>query len=160
MKKILTLAICAVLWFAALCLFAFSGSFHPACYAYAGTFIPLAYAFIYLYAASKMKSFGVPTILNGFLLVLLLASGEADTIMVISIVVLTALAEVLRKVYGYDTRKGTRISFIPLALTFFCYKYHIIGVVGYSNSRSTTIGEGVVQTVYVSNGKVTSIVNH
>lgn len=38
--------------------------------------------------------------------------------------------------------------------------YHIIGVVGYSNSRSTTIGEGVVQTVYVSNGKVTSIVNH
>ena len=123
-SSVLSLFLCAILWLAAICLFAFTGSIHPACYAYAGTFIPFVFALIYLYAASKLKNFGVATILNGFLLVLLLASGEADTIMAISIAVLTALAEVLRKVYGYDTRKGTRISFIPLAFTFFCYTSH------------------------------------
>jgi len=126
MKKsiILPLIISAILWFAAICLFSASGLIHPACYAYAGTIIPIALAFIYLFAASKMPCFGVPTILNGFLLVVLALAGEADLIMAIALVVMTALSEILRKIYGYDTRKGTRISFLPLAFTFYAYASH------------------------------------
>lgn len=124
MKRILPLLLSAVLWLAAICLFAFSGSIHPAFYAYAGTFIPFAFAFIYLYAASKMKSFGVATILNGFLLFVFIVSGEADLWMGIMLVVIIALSEFLRYKYGYDTKKGTRVSFLPLAFTFFAYTSH------------------------------------
>jgi len=126
MKKsvILSLIVCAILWIVALCLFSASGLIHPACYAYAGTFAPIAFAFIYLYAASKLKGFGVPTILNGVLLVVLALAGEADLIMGIAIVVFIVIAEILRAVYGYDTKKGTRLSFIPLAYTFYAYSSH------------------------------------
>ncbi|MCR5351815.1 MAG: MptD family putative ECF transporter S component [Bacteroidales bacterium] len=123
-KTIIPLALSALLWLLAICLFASSGSIHPACYAYAGTFIPLAFAFIYLYAASKVQGFGVPTALNGFLVVLFLIIGEIDLIMGIAFVVLAAIAEILRKIYGYDTRKGTRLSFLPMAFTFYAYTSH------------------------------------
>jgi len=124
MKKLLPILIAAVLWLGAICLFSFSGCIHPACYAYAGTFAPIAFAFIYLFAASKLQSFGVATALNGFLVVMFLIAGEIDLIMGIALVVLAALSEILRKIYGYTTRKGTRISFIPLAYTFYAYSFH------------------------------------
>jgi len=126
MKKsiILPMILSAILWIAAICLFSFSGCIHPACYAYAGTFIPLAFAFIYLYACSKLQGFGVATIINGVLLVLFALAGEADWIMAICLIVIIILSELLRKIYGYDTRKGTRISFIPMAFTFYAYTSH------------------------------------
>jgi hypothetical protein len=34
------------------------------------------------------------------------------------------LAEIIRKVHGYDTIKGVRWSFIPLAFSFFAYTSH------------------------------------
>jgi len=105
-------------------LFAASGCIHPACYAYAGTVAPFAFALIYLYAASKLQNFGVATILNGFLLVVFLLVGEADLIMAVLLVALAALSEILRKIYGYDTKKGTRISFLPMAFTFYAYVSH------------------------------------
>ena len=126
MKKssVLSLFFCAVLWIAAICLFAATGCIHPACYAYAGTIIPFVFALIYLYAASKLKNFGVATILNGVLLAVFLALGEADAIMAIIFVLLAVASELLRKLYGYDTRKGTRLSFIPMAFTFYGYVSH------------------------------------
>lgn len=48
-------------------------------------------------------------------------AGEADLGYIIAMVVLTALAELLRKLFGYDTKKGVRWSFIPFALSFFAY---------------------------------------
>jgi len=123
-STVLPIIISAILWIASICLFSFSGCIHPACYAYAGTFIPLVFAFIYLYISTKVKRFGAATALNGTLLVLFAIAGEADLYMAIALVVLTALSEILRKVYGYDTRKGTRISFIPLAYTFYAYTSH------------------------------------
>ena len=39
-------------------------------------------------------------------------------------VVLTSLAEILRKMKGYDTLKGVRWSFVPFAFSFFTYTVH------------------------------------
>ena len=38
--------------------------------------------------------------------------------------VLTALAEIIRKANGYDTLKGVRWSFVPFAFSFFAYTAH------------------------------------
>ena len=50
--------------------------------------------------------------------------GEADLAYIIVTVVLTALAEILRKIKGYDTSKGVRWSFVPFAFSFFAYTLH------------------------------------
>ena len=53
-----------------------------------------------------------------------LLAGEADVAFVIGIVVLTVLAEVIRRLCGYDTLKGVRWSFVPFAFSFFAYTLH------------------------------------
>ena len=55
---------------------------------------------------------------------LFLIAGEADTAYILGTVALTALAEILRKVKGYDTLKGIRWSFVPFAFSFFAYIAH------------------------------------
>jgi len=101
-----------------------TGLIHPACYAYVGALLPFLFALIYLKSCSVMMSFGAATILNGFLLVVLLLAGEADIALVIGLTVLTALAEVIRYFTGYHTLKGVRRSFLPFAFSFFAYTAH------------------------------------
>ena len=101
-----------------------SGLIHPACYAYVGLILPLITAFIYLYTCKNLRGFGAATALNGFILVLFLIVGEADTPYIIGTIVLTALAEILRGVFGYDNAKGVRWSFVPFAFSFFAYTSH------------------------------------
>ena len=119
--KIILLAVAYLLTFI---LGATSGIIHPACYAYVGAILPLLTALIYLSTCTTIRGFGAATVLNGFVLVLFLIAGEADTAYIIGTIVLTTLAEVLRKVFGYDTIKGVRWSFIPLAFSFFAYTAH------------------------------------
>lgn len=114
----------AVAYLATFILGATSGIIHPACYAYVGVLLPLLTAFIYLYTCTLIPRFGAATALNGFILVLFLIAGEADITFIIGIVVLSALAEILRKVNGYDTLKGVRWSFLPFAFSFFAYTAH------------------------------------
>ena len=101
-----------------------SGIIHPACYAYIGMLLPLLTAFVYLWTCSIIRGFGAPTGLNGFVLVLLLAAGEADKTLVICFIILTALAELIRYFCKYDTLKGVRWSFVPFAFSFFAYTAH------------------------------------
>ena len=124
MKPVFKVILMAVAYLATFILGAASGAIHPACYAYAGAVLPLIFAFIYLYTCSIIRGFGAATALNGFILVLFLIAGEADLPYIIGTVVLTALAEILRKVFGYDTIKGVRWSFIPFAFSFFAYTSH------------------------------------
>jgi hypothetical protein len=114
----------AVAYFATFILGACSGAIHPACYAYIGALLPLLTAFIYLFTCTRIHSFGAATVLNGFVFVLFLIAGEADTAYIIGTVVLTALAEILRKIKGYDALKGVRWSFVPFAFSFFAYTLH------------------------------------
>ena len=119
--KIILLAVAYLLTFI---LGATSGIIHPACYAYVGAILPLLTALIYLLTCSKIRGFGAATVLNGFVLVLFLIAGEADTAYIIGTIVLTALAEIIRYFCKYDTLKGVRWSFIPLAFSFFAYTAH------------------------------------
>ena len=119
--KILLLAIAYLLTFI---LGATSGIIHPACYAYVGVILPLLTAFIYLLTCTKVRSFGAVTLLNGFVFVLFLIAGEADTAYIIGTIILTALAEIIRYFCKYDTLKGVRWSFIPFAFSFFAYTSH------------------------------------
>ena len=101
-----------------------SGLIHPACYAYAGAVMPLLFALIYLYTCTIIRGFGAATVLNGCIFLLFLLAGEADTAFIIGIIVLTALAEVIRYFCKYDTIKGVRWSFVPFAFSFFAYTIH------------------------------------
>ena len=124
MKSAFKIILMAIAYLLTFILGATSGAIHPACYAYIGAILPLLFAFIYLYTCSIIRGFGAATALNGFILVLFLIAGEADPGYMIATVVITALAELLRKVFGYDTKKGVRWSFIPFAFSFFAYISH------------------------------------
>lgn len=101
-----------------------SGLIHPACYAYAGTFMPLLMSFVYLYVCSKIQHFGAALLLNGVLTVIAFAAGETDTVFLVLIAVITALAELARKIFGYRTLRGVEMSFIPFAYSFYAYTAH------------------------------------
>ncbi len=123
-KRLTHCLLMAVAYLAIFILGASSGMIHPMCYAYIGALLPLLFSFVYLYTATLMPRFGAATLLNGFLLVLFLLSGEADGAFIIGMVVLTALSEIIRKVKGYNTLKGVRWSFVPFAFSFFAYTLH------------------------------------
>ena len=124
MKPIFKVILAAIAYIACYILGASSGIIHPACYAYIGALLPLLFAFIYLYTCSIIKGFGAATVLNGFALVMALIAGEADKTLIIGIIALTALAEIIRFLCKYDTKKGVRWSFVPFAFSFFAYTLH------------------------------------
>ena len=124
MKPVFKVLLMAVAYLAILSLGACSGASHPACYAYIGALLPLLFAFVYLNTASIIRGFGAATVLNGFIFFLFLIAGEADTSYIIGTIVLTALTELLRFIFKYDTKKGVRWSFVPFALSFFAYTAH------------------------------------
>ena len=124
MKRLVKIPLLAVAYLATFILGASSGIIHPACYAYAGAVLPLLTACIYLLACTAVRRAGAAILLNGFVFVLFLIAGEADTSYIIGTVVLTVLAEIIRYFCRYDTRKGIRMSFIPFAFSFFAYTAH------------------------------------
>lgn len=123
-KSVLGIVIAAVIYPVLFVLASTCGLIHPACYAYAGTFLPLLMGFVYLFVCANMQCFGAAAVLNGFLLILGLVTGESNPAFLIIIVIITVLAELFRKLNGYDTLKGVRISFIPFAFSFYAYSAH------------------------------------
>ncbi|MBR5255294.1 MAG: MptD family putative ECF transporter S component [Bacteroidales bacterium] len=124
MKNRFKVLLMAVAYLVCFILGATSGLIHPACYAYVGAVLPLLFALIYLYTCTMIRGFGAATVLNGFIFLLFLLAGEADTAFIIGIIILTALAEVIRYFCKYDTIKGVRWSFVPFAFSFFAYTMH------------------------------------
>ena len=124
MKPIFKIILLAVAYLLTYVLGSCTGLIHPACYAYVGVILPLLTAFIYLSTCLTIRGFGTATVLNGFVFVMLLIAGEADKTLAIGFAILTALAEVIRYLCKYDTRKGVRWSFIPFAFSFFAYTAH------------------------------------
>ena len=115
----------ALLIYAALFILASScGLIHPACYAYAGTFVSILFSFVYLYVAANLQGFGAALLLNGFVLIVGLIAGEGNLPFIVGLIVLALLAECIRRLSGYDTRKGVRLSFIPFAFSFYAYSAH------------------------------------
>ena len=83
MKPVFKVLLMAVVYLAIFILGACSGAIHPACYAYIGALLPLLSAFVNLSTASIIRGFGAATALNGFIFVLFLIVGEADTAYII-----------------------------------------------------------------------------
>ena len=124
MKPVFKILLMEIAYLATFILGAASGAIHPACYAYIGALLPLLSALVYLNTASIIRGFGAAMVLNGFIFLLFLLAGEADTAYIIGTIVLTALAELIRYFCGYETKKGVRWSFVPFALSFFAYTAH------------------------------------
>ena len=126
MKKtpVFRIAMAAVIYLASFPLASASGLIHPACYAYVGTLAPILFGFVYLYTAANLQSFGAAAILNGFTLIIGLIVGEGNLPFAVGMIVLALAAELVRKLQGYDTLKGVRRSFIPLAFSFYAYSAH------------------------------------
>ena len=126
MKKIPVFQILlAVLIYSALFVLASScGLIHPTCYAYAGTFVPILFGFVYLYVAANVQGFGAALLLNGFVLIVGLIAGEGNLPFAVGLAALALLAEFIRRLNGYDTRKGVRLSFIPFTFSFYAYSAH------------------------------------
>lgn len=124
MKTTLKVILMAVAYLAMFILGAASGAIHPACYAYVGALLPFISAFIYLRTTTLIRGFGAATALNGFIFVLFLIAGEADTAFIVGILILTAIAELVRFFCKYNTQKGIRWSFVPFAFSFFTYTLH------------------------------------
>ncbi len=114
----------AVIYVALFVLGAASGSIHPACFAYSGAVLPILFSFVYLYTSANLQNFGAAAILNGFTLVIGLLAGEGNAALIVGLVVLSLIAELVRKLVSYDTRKGVRLSFIPFSFSFFAYTAH------------------------------------
>ena len=123
-RSIIGIVVAAVVYLLLFILGAASGAIHTACFAYAGTVMPLFFAFVYLYTASNMKCFGAAAVLNGFVLIVSLLAGEGNTALIVIMLVMTALAEIIRAVLGYDNLKGVMWSFIPFAFSFYAYTFH------------------------------------
>ena len=124
MKTVSKILLLAIAYLVVFLLGATSGLIHPMCYAYIGAILPFLFAFIYLHTTMEIRNFGAATILNGFMLVLGLITGEADFSFILGIIIITAFSEIIRLIYGYDTLKGVRVSFVPFAFSFFAYTAH------------------------------------
>ncbi len=126
MKKIpvVSLLIAAAIYTVLFILGSSCGLIHPACYAYIGTFMPLLFSFVYLYTCAGLRCFGAASVLNGVALIIALITGENDTAMIVGLIVLALLSELIRGSNGYETIRGVRRSFIPLAFSFYAYSAH------------------------------------
>ena len=123
-KSIITMIITAIVYLALYPIASSAGLIHPACYAYVGTLMPLLFAFVYLPASANWQRFGAAAILNGFVLILGFIAGEGNLPFAVGMIALTVIAEIIRGVCGYDTLKGTKLSFIPFAFSFYTYSAH------------------------------------
>ncbi len=126
MKKrlVLGIGVAAVIHLLLFVLASSCGMIHPACYAYAGTFVPLLFSFVYLYVCANVQCFGAAAVLNGFVLAIGLIAGEGNLPMILGLIILALIAELFRKLKGYDTLNGVRLSFIPFAFSFYAYSAH------------------------------------
>ena len=124
MKPALKVFLMALAYFAIFLMGSASGAIHPACFAYFGALLPFLSALVYLNTTTVIRGFGAAAILNGFILLVGWATGEADLTFLIGLLILTALAELIRFIFKYDTLKGIHWSFVPFALSFFAYTAH------------------------------------
>ncbi len=130
------------------------GLIHPACYAYVGTVLPLLFGSLYLNVASRMKCFGAAVCLNGFVLLLGFIAGEGNAAFAIILVMITLIAEIVRKLNGYDTIKGVRYSFIPFAYSFYAYTAH------WWTNTSESLGEALEEMPLGYADKMEAVINN
>lgn len=76
-----------------------------------------ASGWLYLYLAARTPRFGVPVLMNLVVLLLFLAAGELSGWMAVTLAAGAVLAELVRRLGGYESLRAARWSFLPLAFS-------------------------------------------
>lgn len=71
----------------------------------------------YLYLTAREQKFGVALLLNLIVFIAYAIAGELSTLLVVTLAAAAVLAEITRKISGYDSFKGNLISYLFVAFS-------------------------------------------
>lgn len=107
----------SLLYFLITVLVMMCGSFSPLFWVFLPAIPPPASGWLYLYLAARTPRFGVPVLMNLVVLLLFLAAGELSGWMAVTLAAGAVLAELVRRLGGYESLRAARWSFLPLAFS-------------------------------------------
>ena len=105
----------SLLYFLITVLVMMCGSFSPLFWVFLPAITAAASGWLYLYLAARTPRFGVPVLMNLVVLLLFLAAGELSGWMAVTLAAGAVLAELVRRLGGYESLRAARWSFLPLA---------------------------------------------
>ncbi|MFC2822047.1 MAG: MptD family putative ECF transporter S component [Spirochaetales bacterium] len=121
MKKILFAILLAVIYFAITLGCMFLGFVSPVLWVYQPVISAFLAATPVLIACRNWKKFGAVLIFPAVLTVLLIFSGEASgTFRICSLLIVLAASELVRKLMGYESKNGARLSYAVVSLIPIC----------------------------------------
>lgn len=107
----------SLLYFLITVLVMMCGSFSPLFWVFLPAITAAASGWLYLYLAARTPRFGVPVLMNLVVLLLFLAAGELSGWMAVTLAAGAVLAELVRRLGGYEGLRAARWSFLPLAFS-------------------------------------------
>ena len=107
----------SLLYFLITVLVMMCGSFSPLFWVFLPAITAAASGWLYLYLAARTPRFGVPVLMNLVVLLLFLAAGELSGWMAVTLAAGAVLAELVRRLGGYESLRAARWSFLPLAFS-------------------------------------------
>ena len=105
----------SLLYFLITVLVMMCGSFSPLFWVFLPAITAAVSGWLYLYLAARTPRFGVPILMNLVVLLLFLAAGELSGWMAVTLAAGAVLAELVRRLGGYESLRAARWSFLPLA---------------------------------------------
>ena len=102
----------SLLYFLITVLVMMCGSFSPLFWVFLPAITAAASGWLYLYLAARTPRFGVPVLMNLVVLLLFLAAGELSGWMAVTLAAGAVLAELVRRLGGYESLRAARWSFL------------------------------------------------
>ena len=100
----------SLLYFLITVLVMMCGSFSPLFWVFLPAITAAASGWLYLYLAARTPRFGVPVLMNLVVLLLFLAAGELSGWMAVTLAAGAVLAELVRRLGGYESLRAARWS--------------------------------------------------
>ncbi len=89
-----------------------SGSFTPITWIFMTALIGLLAGIPYIYITAREQKVGVLVIMNLVVGLIFFAAGELSNLVIVTLTVSVVLAEIARKLIGYDSIKGSLLSYV------------------------------------------------
>lgn len=106
----------SLLYFLITVLVMMCGSFSPLFWVFLPAITAAASGWLYLYLAARTPRFGVPVLMNLVVLLLFLAAGELSGWMAVTLAAGAVLAELVRRLGGYESLRAARLELSPAGL--------------------------------------------
>ena len=103
----------SLLYFLITVLVMMCGSFSPLFWVFLPAITAAASGWLYLYLAARTPRFGVPVLMNLVVLLLFLAAGELSGWMAVTLAAGAVLAELVRRLGGYESLRATPLELFP-----------------------------------------------